>query len=116
MARGVGGDPVLGTCATFLVPQPCATLLGVSETAGLDDSATSIHHWPLVWKCIPGMGGRLDSAGIAGCFGLVPRAQVADAAVTTPSNVVSVVSTATTRFSNRPRPRAAACHGSTMLR
>ena len=50
MARCVGGDNVLGACATFLVPQPRAMLLGVGETAGLDVSATSIHHWLLVWE------------------------------------------------------------------
>ena len=48
---------------------------------------------------IPGMGCRLDADVITGCTILPPRTPAAIAAGTTPSNVVSAVSTTTTRVS-----------------
>ena len=52
---------------------------------------------------IPGMGCRLDAAVISGCAGLAP------------SNVVSAVSTASTRVSNWSKPGATAGHRSSVL-
>ena len=66
----------------------------------------------VVATVIPEMGCRQDYAVMAGGARLTPRtpAAVAVAAVATPSNVISAVSTAATRVSNRPRPGAATRH------
>ena len=88
-------------------------------------ASCTIHHdrkhavgttYGVVATAIPEMGCRRDSTVMAGCAGRTPRTPAAVATVTTPSKAVSAVATKTTRNSNRPRPGAAACYGSTMLR
>ena len=58
----------------------------------------------VVATVIPGMGRRRDSTVMAGGALRTPRTPAAVATVTTPSNVVSAVSKATTRVPNWSKP------------